>query len=100
MPQTYNHAFFAEHLNRTFHLSLEEDSGIDLVMTECQKRDSAPEGWECFSVAFEGPPQPVLEQAIWELESEATGKFPIFLVPVEADARGCVYEAVYNLKVD
>lgn len=51
---------------------------------------------QAFSLIFEGPFQPRLEQATLHLYNEAAGGFAIFVVPVGADAGATHYEAVFN----
>jgi len=48
-----------------------------------------------FRLEFRGPPNPILEQAIYPIRS---GEFSseIFIVPIGRDASGTLYEAVFN----
>ena len=52
-----------------------------------------PEG--SFRLAFRGPPEPILQQAIYPLRR---GKFAcqMFLVPLARDDSGTLYEAIFN----
>ena len=49
-----------------------------------------------FSLLFRGPPAPILPQRIYALEHAVLGTFEIFLVPLEPDAEGARYEAVFG----
>jgi len=48
-----------------------------------------------FSLVFRGPHAPALSQRIHRLESARLGVLEIFLVPIEPDAAGQRYEAVF-----
>ena len=48
-----------------------------------------------FSLVFRGPHAPTLSQRIHRLESAHLGVLEIFLVPIEPDAAGRRYEAVF-----
>ena len=67
---------------------------ISLAQVEVH-RPSAP-GYETFSLFFEGPPEAPLEQATYELESDAFGVQAVFLVPVAPAGERRRYEAVFN----
>jgi hypothetical protein len=58
-------------------------------------RPSAP-GYETFSLFFEGPREAPLEQATYDLESDAFGVQAVFLVPVAPVGERRRYEAVFN----
>lgn len=92
-----------DHLDRTFFQScLDEvfrvdDGPVELKLIECTGLTShAGEFREPFSLLFRGPVEPVLAQKIYTLHNERTGPLDIFLVPVERDAAGLKYQAVFN----
>ena len=47
-----------------------------------------------FRLIFAGPPQPILEQAIYTLRGSRRAD-EIFIVPVAADGSGVRYEAIF-----
>ncbi|KZM49052.1 hypothetical protein [Labrenzia sp. OB1] len=49
-----------------------------------------------FSVLWQGPPEPVLEQAIYRLYQAQLGEQDVFMVPVAQKAAGIQYEAVFT----
>ena len=49
-----------------------------------------------FSLAFRGPPDPVLAQAIYHLEHDRLGALEIFIVATGRDAEGTDYHVVFN----
>ena len=72
------------------------DDGSSVVLTLAQvERRPAPEGWECFTLLFEGP-APALAQWTYLVDHATMGGFPLFLGPVAAGASGVSYEAVFN----
>jgi hypothetical protein len=51
---------------------------------------------EQFSLHFRGPATPALEQRIYRLDHPQFGALEIFLVPIQRDAAGMTYEAVFT----
>jgi hypothetical protein len=49
-----------------------------------------------FSLVFSGPRGLFLPQRIYRLEHESLGVLDLFLVSVQPDARGALFEAVFN----
>lgn len=49
-----------------------------------------------FVLTFTGPREAMLAQRIHTLEHTTLGRVDIFLVPIEPDARGARYEAVFS----
>lgn len=50
---------------------------------------------EPFSLLFRGPQQPVYAQQLFSLSHEAMGRLDVFLVPVQQDDDGVLYEAIF-----
>jgi hypothetical protein len=55
-----------------------------------------PGGRKPFSLTFRGPAQPLLAQAMYDVEHPVHGVIAIFIVPIAADAGGVTYEAVFG----
>lgn len=97
MLETLTHEVFAKHLQSDFELRLDDGDPIVLTLHEVKTlegsdaKDRMP-----FSVIFNGPKEPVLEQAIYALEHPDMGDLGLFLVPLMADAQGAQYEAVFT----
>jgi hypothetical protein len=51
---------------------------------------------EPFSLTFAGPREPLLGQGTYTLSHPTLGEFDLFIVPVERDADGMRYEAVFT----
>lgn len=49
-----------------------------------------------FSLGFRTPPEVRLPQRIYGVVHPALGRLELFLVPVQPDAEGNLYEAVFN----
>jgi hypothetical protein len=49
-----------------------------------------------FSLLFRGPRGLFLPQRIYRLEHESLGALDLFLVPIQPDDRGALFEAVFN----
>jgi hypothetical protein len=49
-----------------------------------------------FSLFFHGPAVPALRQGTYDFAHPSLGVVSIFVVPVEADAVGCRYQAIFN----
>ncbi|HEX8391920.1 MAG TPA: hypothetical protein VF665_06110 [Longimicrobium sp.] len=49
-----------------------------------------------FSLIFHTVPQAIVPQAMYRVESEVMEPMELFLVPIEPDARGMRYEAVFT----
>jgi hypothetical protein len=49
-----------------------------------------------FSIIFQGPPEPLLQQRIYGFEHDELGSFDLFIVPIERNAQGVRYEAVFT----
>ena len=98
MPGTsHDFRFFSELLEQSFTVT-EEGREIALRLTRIDKRETAPKGWESFTMLFDGPPAACLPQGTHQLVHEKVGTVPVFLVPVAEDEEGYQYEAVFNIK--
>lgn len=99
MPEQQNEEFFRRHLNTTFTLKVNDERALALELEEVR---SAPDishargDLERFSLYFRGPADVMIHQQTCRLEHPEIGALDIFLVPVEQDARGLRYEAVFS----
>ena len=71
---------------------------VTLILAEIKKPDRIPKNYECYTLLFQGPLQPHLPQAIYQLENKNLEKTELFLVPVAGDDTGFDYEAIINRK--
>lgn len=86
---------FAGCLGEIFHLCPDHPEGFDLVI-ELVSELKTGNGQESFTVYFRGPSEKWAPQATYPLAHERLGRMEIFLVPVERDEKGVLYEALFN----
>jgi hypothetical protein len=94
-------ASFETHLNDPFQVETGADQALVLTLAEVVGLpERAPKGKEgrrqSFSLLFRGPKGCYLPQKIYNLEHEKLGALSIFLVPLQPDAEGSRFEAVFN----
>lgn len=88
-------------LNETFQLQLDDETLLELRLTEVNPgSDRIQSQYESderkpFSLIFRGPSDPLLQQRLYSLKHPALGGLDIFLVPIGPDQQGMCYEAVF-----
>jgi hypothetical protein len=73
-----------------------EPAPIGLALETAVALGEWPGGRQPFSLTFRGPPDPVLQQGIYQLEHAELGALEIFIVPIGKDADGTSYEAIFT----
>ena len=99
MPEQQTEQDFKRHLNTKFNVRVDGDRTLALELEEVQPFPAlthARGDMERFSLYFRGPSDVLLPQRIYRFEHEEMGELDIFLVPVERDAKGFRYEAVFS----
>lgn len=99
MLETFTIETFQPHVGELFHIVVDDDTRLPTKLTEVHQwgpgaaagRDRVP-----FSLIFHTVPQAMIEQAMYRVESDVMEPMEIFLVPIEPDARGMRYEAVFT----
>ena len=91
---------FESHVGSVFRLAAEPDSEIDLILISAARMPSNdPPGstdfGRPFSLLFRGPESQPFGQGTQTLSHQAMGRLEIFLVPMQPDAEGPLYEAVF-----
>ena len=89
---------FADHLNETFTVHTGALERLDITLREVSDVRSvelSPRR-ETFSTIFHGPVDSALAQGTYNVEHEAFGVVPIFIVPVYSDEHTRYYEAIFN----
>ncbi|MNS30005.1 hypothetical protein D3C72_620240 [compost metagenome] len=89
---------FGGRANETFDLSLGETTQ---TLTLIEVRPLPIQNFpgmvrQPFSLLFRSPSQIALPQRIYRLNNATIGALDVFLTPVERDAAGVIYEAVFN----
>lgn len=95
MPDSLSRATFAAHLHTTFVLHLDASQRVAIELIDVRAGRSSPRQ-EQFSLLFRGPLDCPFGQGAWTLQHAALGEIEIFLSPVDRDAAGYYYEAVFN----
>jgi hypothetical protein len=99
MANFLTHAAFADHVNTSFRVLLDDAEPIELELTELSELKITPQQ-ERFAVVFRGPKEKFLGQGTRRLDHDKMGEFDIFLVPIRGDEAGFYYEASFNRLVE
>ncbi len=88
---------FLPRKGETFKLSDEAAGELELELAEVETNGLQGRAErEQFSLQFHGPREPLLPQQIYHLENAEMGALDLFLVPINRDEEGAVYEAVFT----
>jgi hypothetical protein len=101
MLEQLNHASFAPYVGTRFDARIgDELTPFELVEVRPHptqpNRPASLARREPFSVTFRAPTGTSAPQKIYQMRHASLGNIGIFLVPVGSDARGALYEAVFN----
>src|SRR5690348_8113472 len=95
MEASLTHEAFSQNLNTKFQVLLDENTTVELELVEVSELKLHPRQEE-FAVEFRGPLEMFLDQGVRDFAHENIGRFELFIVPVEQDAEGFYYEAIFN----
>ncbi len=95
MSKGVTRAEFYDCLNSVFRVISPTVDQMKLDLIKVSECASSP-GQETFSILFQGPLAPRLQQGICSLEHDQLGQQDIFIVPVSQNQQGICYEAVFN----
>lgn len=100
MLEQLTYSVFTQYLHQKFTFCLNPNQAIELELIEAVDQSTGhnqPEGYEAFSIVFQGPQQPFLEQATYPVRHGEIGEFPLFIVPMRQDREGhYYYEAFFS----
>ncbi|NJN46239.1 MAG: hypothetical protein HC808_06905 [Candidatus Competibacteraceae bacterium] len=97
MLETLTKEHWAEHLNRTFRLDSGKEQPFEVRLVEVHSLGNARnEQREPFSLLFQAPQEPLLDQGIYTLHNSKLGTMELFLVPLGPKGDGLCYEAVFT----
>ena len=86
---------FADAEGTTYSVDAEGIPPVEMTLeTAAELPDSGRAGGS-FKLAFRGPFEPILPQAIYRFRSGDETR-EIFVVPIACDADGAIYEAIFN----
>lgn len=94
-----NLAYFQEREGRDYKVPLTDGDAYPLKLAAVKPKERPIEGWESFTLYFEGPKTGMLGQQTTLLEHEDE-KIEVFMVPVEETEDVFVYESVFNRKLE
>jgi hypothetical protein len=95
MTAGLTHEAFANCLNTTFRICLDDAANIEAQLIEVSEHLVSPKQ-ERFSILFRAPNEVLFGQGTRRFEHDQMGKFDLFLVPISRDEEGTCYEAVFN----
>ncbi len=79
--------------NSEFLISMIDQPIVALALQLAELRSRpAPPGFEQFSLLFQGPAEPALEQGIYRFQHAKLGELDLFMVPVARNREGIQYE--------
>ncbi|WP_076450566.1 DUF6916 family protein [Roseivivax lentus] len=86
---------FTDLVDDTFTVSFGETT-LEARLVEAKAMGTGLREGGAFSLLWQGPAEPALVQATYEVAHAATGPLDIFLVPVARNDDGYCYEAVFT----
>lgn len=89
------HEEFSKHLNTKFAIRLGEEQSVEAELVEVSEYLVSPRQ-ERFSVVFSSSNELLLHQGLHRFEHDGMGQFDLFIVPIERNESGTLYEAVFN----
>jgi uncharacterized protein DUF6916 len=95
MAASLTHEEFSKHANTKFQVQLDQHPPVELDLIEVSELKIYPQQEE-FTLLFRGPLEAFLDQGVRFLKHDQMGEFELFIVPVNQDAQGIYYEAVFN----
>lgn len=89
---------FTERMGESFTIHPAIGSPVEARLAQATRlSDPFAEGArESFSVLFRADRERILPQGMYRLENEALGALEMFIVPLEPDAEGARYEAIFS----
>ena len=95
MEASLTHEAFTQHAGSKFQVQVDENTGVDLELTDVSELKLYPHQEE-FAIVFRGPSDAFLNQGVRLFTHDQMGQFELFIVPIRRDEQGFYYEAVFN----
>lgn len=95
MEAALTHEAFTQQAGTKFQVQIDENTGVELDLTEISELKKYPQQEE-FSLVFRGPSDMFLGQGTRSFTHNQMGPFDLFIVPIRQDEQGFYYEAVFN----
>ncbi len=98
MLDLFTQAMFASLVGKPFRVHLNDADSVEVELVEALALPIRPRSRreQPFSLVFRGPKDRLLLQQTYAVDQESLGKFELFLVPIQPDAEGFRYEAIFN----
>lgn len=98
MAQEITLETFAPHVNTTFRIHGDgEPIEFELTEVEAHKQGAPAEGMRHpFTLIFQGPKDRVIQEGSYEVESDATGPLPLYIIPIISLGDRQSYQVVFN----
>jgi hypothetical protein len=85
---------FLGQVGEAYQVGSGEDT-VALTLVEAEALPPSVRAAGSFRLLFRGPPAPILPQSIYRFQRGAAA-FDMFIVPIQPDAAGARYEAIFN----
>ena len=95
MEASLTHEEFSKNANSKFQVQIDENTSVELELTEISELKLHPQQEE-FTIVFRGSLDGFLGQGARNFTHKEMGQFELFIVPIRKDAQGFYYEAVFN----
>jgi len=86
---------FLPHLNEIFAATRNSES-LSFVLVEAKPLGTSSTSRQPFSLLFFCEGTEVMPQSIYQLRHSSIGEFGVFLVPIDRNPKGVVYQAVFH----
>jgi len=87
---------FAGRVGQRFLLHFDDEAPTEVELVEAERLGASSVGRaEPFSLVFSAPAGAQHPQRIYRLDHDELGTLELFLVPIQPDARGPLYEATF-----
>ena len=98
MLETFSLETFVNHVGEEFLVTPAEGEPVTVRLVEATSLGPAPHagGRAPFSLIFGDSPRAVLPQGIHAMRHETIGAFELFIVPLQPDRSGPLFQAVFN----
>ncbi|HWO02282.1 MAG TPA: hypothetical protein VNS63_23755 [Blastocatellia bacterium] len=98
MTEFFTLETFTPHVNTTFLMHYGDSQTAELNMTSATDVGSSSRQIQ-ISLKFQAPVSAPVAQGIYRLDHDKMGVLDMFLVPIDKDAAGVYYEAIFNRPV-
>jgi hypothetical protein len=95
MAAPLDHETFSKYLNTKFRITRGESLAVETELSKVSELQRTGRQ-ERFAINFRGPREPLLNQGIHTFDHDQMGAFKLFIVPIQQDEGGTLYEVTFN----